>query len=48
MNVQYLMLIDRLVRDGRSEREIENIIEEVVEEDVEVLDDGLDDLRPAA
>jgi len=48
MNVQYLMLIDQLVRDGRSEREIENIVEEVVEEDVEVFDDGLDDLRPAA
>ena len=48
MNAQYLILIDQLVREGRSEREIENIVEEVVEEDAEVLDDGLDDLRPAA
>jgi uncharacterized membrane-anchored protein len=47
MNAQYLMLIEQLVREGRSEREIENIVEDVVEEDV-ALDDGLDDLRPAA
>ena len=48
MSAQYLMLIEQLVREGRSEREIENIVDEVVEEDAEVLDDGLDDLRPAA
>ena len=48
MNAQYLILIEQLVREGRSEREIENIVEGVVEEDVEVLDDDLDDLRPAA
>ena len=48
MNTQYLMLIEQLVREGRSEREIESIVDEVVEEDVKVLDDGLDDLRPAA
>jgi uncharacterized membrane-anchored protein len=48
MNTQYLMLIEQLVREGRSEREIDSIVEEVVEEDVDALDDGLDGLRPAA
>ncbi len=48
MNNQYLMLIEQLVREGRSEREIEIIVEEVVDEDVDVLGDRLDDLRPAA
>ena len=48
MSAQYLILIEQLVREGRSESEIEAIVEEVVEEDVEVLDDGFDDLRPAA
>jgi hypothetical protein len=48
MNAQYLMLIDQLVRDGRSEKEIGQIVERVVEEDVDVLDDQQDNLRPAA
>jgi len=48
MSAQYLILIEQLVREGRSESEIEAIVEEVVDEDVEVLDDGQDDLRPAA
>jgi hypothetical protein len=48
MNAQYLMLIEQLVREGRSEQEIGQIVERVVEEDVDVVDDERDDLRPAA
>jgi hypothetical protein len=45
---QYLILIENLVRDGRSEREIEAAVKQLVEED-EQCDDRLDDeLRPAA
>ena len=46
---QYLILIEQLVRDGKSEREIEEIVGTVVEEDVQALDEQLDEeLRPAA
>jgi hypothetical protein len=48
MSQQYLMLIEQLVREGRSEREIGHIVEELVEEDAEALADEPDDLRPAA
>jgi hypothetical protein len=48
MNAQYLILIEQLVRDGRSEQEIGTIVERAVEEDVDVLGDEQDDLRPAA
>jgi hypothetical protein len=48
MTVQYLMLIDQLVRDGRSEEEIERIVADAVEEDVEALADEPDDLPAAA
>jgi hypothetical protein len=48
MNAQYLMLIEQLVRDGRSEQEIDRVVRRLVEEDVEALEDGRDDLRPAA
>lgn len=33
MSKQYLILIDDLVREGRSEREIDEIVREVVAED---------------
>ncbi len=46
---QYLILIEQLVRDGKSEREIEKIVGTVVEEDVQAIDEQLDEeLRPAA
>ena len=33
MSKQYLILIEQLVREGRSEREIDRIVREVVSED---------------
>ena len=33
MSKQYLILIEQLVREGRSEREIEQIVDRVVSED---------------
>ena len=33
MSKQYLILIEQLVREGRSEREIEQIVDETVSED---------------
>jgi hypothetical protein len=45
---QYLILIENLVREGKSEREIEAAVKQLVEED-EQFDDRLDgELRPAA
>jgi hypothetical protein len=37
MTKQYLILIEQLVREGRSEREIDRIVEQTVNEDVHVL-----------
>jgi len=48
MNARYLMLIDQLVREGRSEDEIEAIVDRTVGEDVDLLEDDLDDLPAAA
>jgi hypothetical protein len=48
MNAQYLILIEQLVREGRSEREIDRIVKRLVNEDLEVLADELDDLPAAA
>jgi hypothetical protein len=48
MNVQYLMLIEQLVREGRPEEEIEAIVGRTVEEDAEVLEEELDELPAAA
>ena len=46
---QYLILIEQLVREGKSEREIEAVVKQLVDEDIQALDDKLDDeLRPAA
>jgi hypothetical protein len=46
---QYLILIENLVREGKSEDEIEKIVSRLVDEDVEASDEQLDDgLRPAA
>jgi uncharacterized protein (UPF0147 family) len=39
MSKQYLILIDQLVREGRSEREIDRIVRKAVDEDADVLDD---------
>jgi hypothetical protein len=48
MNQQYLSLIEQLVREGRSEREIERVVGEVVEDDAAALEAELDDELPAA
>ena len=51
MSEKYLIRIEELVREGRSEREIERIVRRMVEDDVRALHDDLDesnDLRPAA
>ena len=45
MSKQYLILIEDLVREGRSEREIDEIVREVVAEDERV--DGVDDTAPS-
>lgn len=45
MSKQYLILIEGLVRDGRSEREIDEIVREVVAEDEK--QDGVDDTASA-
>jgi hypothetical protein len=37
MSKQYLILIDELVREGRSEREIDRIVREVIAEDERAL-----------
>ena len=44
----YLTLIEQLVRDGRSEREIEQIVKQTVREDAEALEPELDELPDAA
>lgn len=38
MSKQYLILIEQLVREGRSEREIERIVDRVVSEDERVAE----------
>ena len=46
---QYLILIEQLVRDGKSEDEIEATVRRLVDEDVQAFDEQLDEeLRPAA
>jgi hypothetical protein len=45
MSRQYLILIEGLVREGRSEREIDEIVREVVAEDE--MHDGVDDTASA-
>jgi hypothetical protein len=40
---QYLILIEQMVRDGKSEREIEAAVEQLVEEDEQALDAALDE-----
>lgn len=47
-NKQYLILIEQLVREGRSEREIERAVKRLVKEDASLLEGEPDDLRPAA
>jgi hypothetical protein len=41
VNQQYLTVIERLVREGRSEREIEHEVKRLVREDVDALHDEL-------
>jgi hypothetical protein len=51
MSKQYLILIEDLVREGRSEREIDEIVREVVAEDERVdgaVEDAAADLPAAA
>ena len=43
MSKQYLILIEQLVREGRSEREIERIVDRVVSEDEQVAETGGDE-----
>ena len=46
---QYLILIESLVREGKSKAEIERVVRDLVEEDVQAFDEVLEDeLRPAA
>ena len=45
---EYLTLIEQLVREGKSEREIERIVKQVVSEDALALDAQLDELPAAA
>jgi hypothetical protein len=46
---QYLILIENLVREGKSEREIEATVKRLVEDDLRALDAQVDEeLRPAA
>ena len=45
MSKQYLILIEQLVREGRSEREIDRIIRRLVEEDRRA--ESADDEEPA-
>jgi hypothetical protein len=40
---QYLILIEQMVRDGKSEREIEATVKRLVEEDVRALDETVDE-----
>ena len=44
----YLTLIEQLVRDGKTEQEIERVVEQAVREDVEALEDQPDELPTAA
>ena len=43
MSKQYLILIEQLVREGRSEREIERIVDRAVSEDERVDDVAADE-----
>src|SRR5690242_5070314 len=46
---QYLTVIENLVREGKTEAQIEAAVKRLVEDDVEALDAALDEeLRPAA
>ena len=48
MSKQYLILIEQLVREGRSEREIDHIVREVVSEDEQTeRTDAPEDTEPA-
>jgi hypothetical protein len=45
---QYLILIENLVREGKSEAEIEAAVKQLVDEDEQALDEPADDLDRAA
>jgi hypothetical protein len=46
MTKQYLILIEQLVREGRSQREIDRIVEQTVNEDVHVLHEADEPAEP--
>ena len=52
MSKQYLILIEQLVREGRSEPEIDRVVRQLVNEDKRsqelASDDDSEHLRPAA
>ena len=45
---EYLTLIEQLVREDKSEQEIERIVKQAVREDVDALEERLDELPDAA
>ncbi len=45
---QYMILIEQLVREGKSEAEIEAAVERLVDEDARALDAAVDDDLPQA
>ena len=45
---EYLTLIEQLVREDKTEREIERIVKQAVREDDEALEDRRDELPDAA
>ena len=45
---EYLTLIEQLVREDKSEQEIERIVAQAVREDDETLEDRLEELPDAA
>ena len=45
---EYLTLIEQLVREDKTEREIERIVKQAVREDDETLEDRRDELPDAA
>jgi len=45
---QYMIVIERLVREGKSEAEIEAVVQRLVDEDARALEQRLDDELPQA
>ena len=47
MSEKYLIRIEELVREGRSEREIERIVQRMVDDDVRALHDEQHSAKPS-